>query len=261
MLRTIAAGIATAVISFGVAQANTIIVTPDSPLFGIEASGGGSAAITADAPRAGDGSVRLTGDRVRMFLLGNPYSPASNLGLLSELTAFGFDWSIDPASTNPYNPDYTPALRLHIWDGAQRSELIWEGAYNGVYGNVTAGEWYAADMFGPDAGRMWRFESGVGETLVGGALGLFTVENWVTSGLFSANAYIAAISIGVGGGASGDYLAYADNIRLAFGGDVTTYNFETGADTPVPVPGPAALPLLATGLGLMALVRRRRAAA
>lgn len=259
MLNIIVAGFATVALSIGAAHANTVIVTPDSTIFGVEASGGGSATITTDAPRAGDGSVRLTGDRSRMFLLGNPYSAASDLGLLSELTAFGFDWSIDPTSTNPYNADYTPALRLHIWDGAQRSELIWEGAYNGVYGNVTKGEWYTADMFGADAGRLWRFQTGLGETLVNGALAQFTVENWLTSGLFSTDAYISAISIGVGSAASANYLAYADNVRLAFGGAVTTYNFEV--DPPAPIPVPAALPLLASGFGLLALLRRRRAAA
>ncbi len=163
--------LAAAVLSLSaMASAATVVVTPSDPTWGNppgENGGGGSSAITGTAPRSGNGSVEMFGDRTRFVGLGNFYDPTSNLGLLDDVLSLVFDWMIATDSTRPAgaDPDYTPALRLHVWDGAQRSELIWEGAYNGTYGNTAQGTFYtsgASDSF-------WRFQSGVGVTFDNGA--------------------------------------------------------------------------------------------
>jgi hypothetical protein len=228
------------------ASAAEIVVYPGDPSWGnppSENSGGGSSAITATAPRSGNGSIELHGDRTRFFGLGNPYSSASNLGLLSDLTTFTFDWSIDPGSASLLGPDYTPALRLHIWDGNQRSELIWEGAYNGTYGNTTKGQWYTS---GADD-NFWQFQTGIGATLVYDR----SIDDWKS--IYGSGAYIAAVSVGAGSSVGSAYEAFADNITIGFGtAPSTTYNFETAS---VPDAG-STLQLLGGCMIALAALRR-----
>jgi hypothetical protein len=234
-----------------IVPAATVTVLPGNPLWGnppSENGGGGSSAITATAPRNGTGSVELFGDRTRFFGLGNPYDSSSNLGLLSALDVFTFEWSIAPGSASLLDPDYTPALRLHIWDGSQRSELIWEGAYNGTYGNTTQGTWYATG----NNDNFWQFQSGIGPTLVYDR----DISEW--QGIYSSNAHIAAISIGAGSSVGAGYHALADSVTIGFNDlPVTTYNFEVAS-----VPDVASSLLLLGGslMGLAAFTRRRRRA-
>ena len=201
-----------------------------------------TAGISDTVGRSGNGSLELTGPRTR-FAIGNIYSTATDrsLALLSDVTALTFDWRIAGDSTNPYNPDYTPALRLHIWDaGARvRREIIWEGVYNNVYGPQTSpDQWYsttAAD----------RFYVGTGNENAG-----ITIAQWANT--FAAGSFVTAISVGSGGGA-GAYHAFADNVTLATTAGSTTYNFEVTA-----VPEPATWGLMLTGFGLVGAAMRRR---
>jgi len=221
------------------ASAALLTVLPTDPNWGNPAGengGGGSSAITATMPggAGGTGSLELFGDRTRFFGLGNPYSAASNLGKLSEVLAFAFDWMIALDSASNLHADYTPALRLHIWDGAQRSELIWEGAYNGTYGNTTKGVWYSTgsnDVF-------WRWVTGVGQTNqpVGGAIALQTIGQWATgqsnngTDWYSDDAYVSAISIGAGSSVGGTYHAFADHVVFNnVGGGDRTFDPESGS--------------------------------
>lgn len=233
----------------GAAQAATVTVLPGDPGWA-NVPDTGSATITSAAPRSGNGSIEIVGDRSR-FTDGNFFSPASNMGLLSDFTGISFDWMIATDSTRL---DYSPALRLHIFDGAQRSELIYEAAYNAsdlaAGTGANAGNWVTTDF----SDVFWQFQTGIGVSEPGGVLLKQTISQWAANN-YSANAYVAAVSIGAGSGATAGYHAFVDNVVIATSSGSTTYNFEAAGA--VPEPASWALMILGFG-GVGAVVRGRR---
>lgn len=224
--------------------ASVIVVTPDDPSWGT-ASGDTNSFISGDFARSGNGSLQVQGDRTRYFGLGNPFDQASNIGFLSDLSDFSFEWAISALSQSLLHPDYTPALRLHVFDNGQRSELIWEGAYNGAYGNIDKDQWYATSF----SDNYYQWISGVGVTEIYNR----TIGDWQQ--IYSDQAYISAISIGAGSSVGNDYLAFADNVTIQFGNDTaTTFNFELSATT---VPAPSGILLISTGL-LLLVIRKKK---
>ena len=218
----------------------------------------GTTVITGTAPQSGNGSLELRGDRTR-FQMGIQYggqAGATNLMSLSNVTGLAFDWRIAGDSISGYNPLYTPALRLLVQDGNTRSELIWEGVYNGTYSSTQRDAWYSS-TFGDN---FYQFVAGAGVTTSGGSQVNKTLSSWISDN-YSANAFVSAISVGDGSGALPTYHAFADNVRLGtVDGMTTTYNFELVGSTSA-VPEPASWAMMFGGIGIVggaARFRRKR---
>lgn len=231
--------ISTSMVTFPVLAAE-VVVTPASAEWSNlpgEARNGATALITATAPRNGNGSLELTGDRTR-FASGTIYPNAASASLadLSTVTGLTFDWRIAGNSTNNYNVDYTPALRLHIFDtGANaRKELIWEGAYNNTYGNTARDTWYTSSVLD-------KFYISGGNENEGK-----TIAQWAST--LNTGSFVGGISIGTGGGAGLGYHVFADNVTLSTTSGSTTFNFET-ADIAAAVPEPSTWTLMLLGFG------------
>lgn len=224
-------------------EVNTVAGLPSATVWGIlpgENTNGGSGAVTTTAARSGNGSLEITGDRARVQL-GIQYAGArTDLGALANVTGLTFDWRIAGSSTTNLSPDYTPALRLLIQDGANRRELIWEGAYNGTYGNTMRDTWYTSSVND-------RFYISGGSELAGQ-----TIAAWASQ---LTGATVSGISVGVGSSASSGYRAFADNVTLATTAGSTTYNFEVAA----PVPEPATWAMMISGFGIAGFGLRRGA--
>lgn len=213
-----------------------------------ENSGGGAVELSTDMARSGNGSLELHGDRTRVQT-GVQYAPfTTNMGLLDSAQSLTFEYLVAADSTRT---DYSPALRLLVQDGAQRSELIWEGAYNG---GVSVGSWAStssSDLF-------WQFVAGSGANETGGHLQLMTIAQWTASAFFTGAATVSGLSVGAGSGASAGYHAYVDNVAFTRDGTTTTYNFEVQSA----VPEPATWAMMLGGFGMVggAMRRRRRQA-
>ena len=243
------------------ATADTITVLPSNVLIPDKThwssadlgdnSGGGNSTITATAPHDGNGSIELFGDRTR-FVNGNYYgaSPLTSQGLLSSVQSFTFDWSVAIGSTSNLIAAYSPALILYIQDGTSRSQLIWEGAYNGQASadSVTKGTWYtsgASDKF---------YRSG---TSPNDGLALSDFSSLQSLYGYSSNAYISALGVGVGSSVGSGYHAFADDITLTFkSGASTKYNFEANAATSAVPDTGSTFALL--GLATLALIGARQ---
>lgn len=233
------------------AQAGTVVVTTlngsqgwSSPAS--ENSGGGSAAITS-TPIDGDGSLAMTGDRSRVVfggltgLYGNPNAPGAtnNLGSISQFTDLGFSYEIDPASVSLLDPKYSPSLRLEIWNGNTRDELVYEAAYQpGGYGSEGA----IGALNTTDSSAQFYLKS------EGDPNDARTISNWLATDPSLAGDVVGGFYVGVGSGPGPDYLAHIDDITA----DGVTYNFET------PVPEPASWALMILGFASAGLILRRR---
>lgn len=206
-----------------------------------ENNAGSTAAVTGTVAYNGNGSLEMRGDRTRTQL-GIQYNLGrTDLGALADVSALTFDWRIAADSTNPYNADYTPALRLLILDGSTRKELIWEGAYNGTYGNTSRDTWYsttADDKFYITGGN-----ENDGKT----------VATWASQ---LTGARVLGMSVGIGGGLGKGYHAFADNVTLTTRAGSTTYNFDLKSTGAVPEPGTWMMMML--GFGVVGAACRRR---
>jgi len=224
------------------ASAATVVVLPDSSGWSRQTGGSTAAAITGTEGRSGNGSLELRGDASR-FVFGGTSFLASSLGKLGNMTGLTFDWRLAGDSAGALNVDYTPALRLHIKSGFTTRELIWEGAYNGVYGDQTVPDtWYSTTTSG-------LFYSGRGNENNGK-----TIATWAAE---MASWDVIGISVGHGSGAGSGYHAFADNVTFATKSGSTTYNFEASLANAA-VPEPATWGLMLTGFGMVGAGLRSR---
>lgn len=246
----IAAVLTASVYAIAPASAATVVVNTVAPLptattWGTipgENTGGGTATVTSTVARSGNGSLEMRGDRTRSQL-GIQYASArTDLGALANVTGLTFDWRIAADSTNGLNIDLTPALRLLIQDGATRKELIWEGAYNGTYGNTARDTWYSSttnDKFYITGGSVNDGQ---------------TIAQWASQ---LTGATVSGFSVGVGSGFTTGYHAFADNVTYSTNAGSTTYNFEV-ADGMGAVPEPATWAMMLVGFGGIGFGMRRR---
>lgn len=225
---------------------NTVAGLPSATTWGTlpgeDTGGGARTAVTSTVARSGVGSLELFGDRDRAQI-GIQYAVGrTNLGSLSDAKSLTFDWRIAGGSTNPYNADYTPALRLLFQDGSTntRKELIWEGAYNNVYGTINRDQWYtssATDLF----------------YITGGSVNEgHTISYWAST--LDRHSTVSGLSVGVGSGATSVYNAFADNVTFATSLGTTVYNFEPASA----VPEPATWAMMLVGFGGVGVAMRRR---
>jgi hypothetical protein len=221
-----------------------------------EDTGGGSATINSGVVTDADGSLNITGDRSRVQTgvqyggaPGYPTNTGVSANSIVDLTG---DYVINSLGTNSAA---TPAFRVLIQDGSARSELIWEGAYNDPATNegLGAGSADAGDLF-------WQYVAGCGATLVGGGCTntgtyvLHTLADW--GDLYSADAFVSALSIGVGSGAGSGFDANVDNVAFTTDAGTTRYNFTTQTAA---VPEPATWAMMLFGFaGIGVQMRRKR---
>lgn len=236
----------------------------------------GSAQITGNNPRNGNGSLELgtTGDMFDWGAFNLFSNDPLGFGALASLSHLSFDWyrvGMPPTGDAPWEAQ-TPALRLYVRSGSPTepvfSELVWERWYTLATAAPTdtwVNENTTNQMF-------WRFVTGSGYTIgdctnpatvtPGAPLTTASPAQWANGnncyGLGEAVVY--GIGVGVGSNWPSPYKAYADNMQLGFAGDemlAVNDNFELQA---VATPEPATLALFGSGLmGLYGAMARRRA--
>jgi hypothetical protein len=215
-------------------------------------------------------------------------SATSSWGLLSELTALSFDWYRDkedtvvPSNLSINDPwlVQTPVLRLLIRDTINEtieeetttrtyfSELVWERWYTDYDVNtMIIDTWVSQNLINQN---FWHHTITVeGYTLENGEsvdpylhdrlLMASPTGEWALNKNidypYSESAVIYGLSVGVGSTWLYPYTGFVDNVYLAFNGNdpVLNDNFELR-----PIPEPATLILLGSGIAAMGIGRKRR---
>jgi hypothetical protein len=205
-----------------------------------------SATITSNTALSADGSLQLSGDRTRV-LNGNNYAPTTNYGAANDLVSLTGDYLVLNGGTGGIQ---SPAFRVYIQDGSQRSELIFEAAYNGGYTIGTPNSVTADSLF-------YQNIAGLGPTFVPGT-STYVFGTLASFGdTYSANAFVSAFGVGDGSGAGAGFNALADNLALTTSSGTTSVNFASSSVAAVPEPATWALMLIGFG-GMGASMRRSR---
>lgn len=251
------------------ALAQTVVVT-DANLaatgwVAANVRGTATGAITDTQPRSGNGSVEFaTAGSTDKYDFTNYWGFQADR-TLGNLTALGYEWRRDSSSTTTL--PVHPAMRLYYdADGdatttADRGLLIYEAVYNGA-NPIPTDSWQQANLLGAN---LWMRQYSPSQTielydktLADWQAAIYTDGGGRQSDLLGSATAVLGIEFGVGSGWNGTTLSFVDNVTVGFGGQSTTYNFETAAGNGnVPVPG--TLALLGAALGAASLGGRLRA--
>lgn len=206
--------------------------------------------ISSNSSLDADGSLALSGERTRV-LTGDNYGATTNFGSANSLVSLTGDYLVLDGGNGGIQ---SPAFRIYIQDGAARSELIWEAAYNGGYTLGAADSAGATDLF-------WQFLAGCGYVGTAGcgagSYVMHTAEAW--GDLFSSNAFITGFGVGNGSGSGNGFSALADNLVLTTTAGAQSVNFAAAA--PVPEPGTWAMMLMGFGAVGFSIRKTRKARA
>lgn len=245
----IAAFAATMLVTPVMAQTTTVTTLDGSQGFaapsGELGSAGSSATITSSTALSADGSLQLTGDRTRV-LNGNNYAPTTNYGLANSLVSLTGDYLVNNGGTGGIQ---SPAFRVYVQDGTQRSELIFEATYNGGYTLGTASSVTANSLF-------YQNIAGSGPTYVPGTF-TYVFKTLADFGdIYSANAFVSAFGVGDGSGAGVSFNALADNLALTITSGTRSIDFASSVAGAVPEPTTWAMML--AGFGMIGFAARKR---
>jgi hypothetical protein len=277
------------------AHATNVIYPGDSRWTFDNKGSSGTAVISAENPRGydsveGNASLALTtsGSPFDWAFYtsyaggGNSWNQSSSYGLLNQINDISFDWfKVEmPVTNESYLDDYwgapwraqTPVIRLLIQDGGVYSELIWEQWYDNQSSAVT-GTWVSENLIGQSFWRhvisadTYTIYNGTNkesyaheEQLMKDSLGDWA-DNESLLYSYSSDAVVYGLSVGVGSGWCDVYKAYVDNIFLSFqegqDGPIVTA-IDDNFELPKPVPEPATMLLLGSGVGVLFTGRRWR---
>ncbi len=222
-----------------------------------ETKNNGTIGINTNLARSGNGSAWISTDGTTNgkseIALSTAFTAAGDsngsLGSFDSLSAFGVDLYTQSSSVS----NLAAIVRLELFSatdgGGKYGQLVFDTTWNpGHFGTFAFGQWNTED-FMANAGSMWfRGSSSLGATYDPSGSER-TLADWMST--LNGKGY-QVLSMNAGMGSSNTVFQGAvDNFKLGFGGSNKTYNFEA-------VPEPASI--CAIGLGILALIRKRRSA-
>ena len=181
---------------------------------------GGTATVTADNPKSGDGSLKLASNGSASAKAGIAYYPAGQegFGTLKSITAASFDWMRAAGSAAT---DGSPVMRIFLFTPGTDTHvgtLLWQAANDGL--TVTDDTWVTTNVL---SGKVWNAKGNGGLPVIPPGTNFADLQADTTYGPL----VVRAVEIGFGtGGWSANYVGAADNVVFTGDKATVTSNFE-----------------------------------